>query len=56
MLDEMSDKNKNSLKKGYVSIMFANHCLGIGKISDGQIKNHYPKGLRRCLMNSPDEY
>lgn len=56
MLDEMSDKNKNSLKKGYVSIMFANHCLGLGKISDGQIKNHYPKGLRRCLMNSPDEY
>ena len=23
--------------------------LGWGKISDGQMKNHYPKGLRRPL-------
>ena len=32
--------------KGYVALFYENASLGGGKLSDGRIKNHYPKGLR----------
>ena len=32
--------------KGYTAIFFGKASLGGGKLSDGKIKNHYPKGLR----------
>ena len=33
--------------KGWALASFAGLNLGWGKISDGVMKNHYPKGLRR---------
>ena len=33
--------------KGWVLACFAGLPLGWGKVSDGMMKNHYPKGLRR---------
>ena len=33
--------------KGWVLAEYDGLCLGWGKCSDGQMKNHYPKGLRR---------
>ena len=33
--------------KGWVLACFAGIPLGWGKVSDGMMKNHYPKGLRR---------
>ena len=33
--------------KGWVLACFAGIPLGWGKISDGMMKNHYPKGIRR---------
>jgi len=32
---------------GYVLPTYAGLPLGFGKASGGQLKNHYPKGLRR---------
>ena len=32
--------------KGYIAILYENVTLGGGKLSDGRVKNHYPKGLR----------
>jgi NOL1/NOP2/fmu family ribosome biogenesis protein len=32
--------------RGYAAILFRGAPLGGGKISNGKIKNHYPKGLR----------
>ena len=32
---------------GYCLVMLDGLALGFGKASDGQVKNHYPKGLRR---------
>ncbi|MBQ7333232.1 MAG: methyltransferase domain-containing protein [Clostridia bacterium] len=32
--------------KGYVAVLYENVTLGGGKLSDGKLKNHYPKGLR----------
>ncbi len=34
-------------EKGYVLLRYEGISLGWGKFSDGIIKNHYPKGLRR---------
>lgn len=31
---------------GYVVVKFGGVVLGFGKVSNGQLKNHYPKGLR----------
>lgn len=33
---------------GYVTVTLSGLALGFGKASGGQIKNHYPKGLRRA--------
>ena len=33
--------------KGWVLACYAGVALGWGKVSDGMMKNHYPKGLRR---------
>ncbi len=33
--------------KGWMLPVFAGLALGWGKVSDGMMKNHYPKGLRR---------
>ena len=33
--------------RGWVLPTYAGLCLGWGKCSDGQMKNHYPKGLRK---------
>ena len=35
-----------STYKGYIGICVDEYVIGFGKISNGQIKNHYPKGLR----------
>ena len=40
--------------KGYCAVSYEGFGLGFGKISDGQIKNHYPKGLRRALDPEAD--
>ncbi len=37
---------KQSLQAGYCSVQVEGFPLGFGKVSDGRIKNHYPKGLR----------
>jgi len=34
-------------ERGYCIVSFNGFNLGFGKISDGMIKNHYPKGLRK---------
>ena len=34
--------------KGYVLVCYQGLTLGFGKGADGQLKNHYPKGLRRA--------
>lgn len=33
--------------RGYAAVTYHGLQLGIGKVSDGRLKNHYPKGLRR---------
>lgn len=33
--------------RGYYVISYQGYQLGFGKASDGQMKNHYPKGLRK---------
>ena len=38
---------KKDLEDGYYLITYKNHSLGFGKVSNGIIKNKYPKGLRR---------
>lgn len=35
-----------SCPKGYVSVKAGGFIIGFGKMSEGVIKNHYPKGLR----------
>lgn len=35
--------------KGWTALFYEGFCLGFGKASGGQIKNHYPKGLRKFL-------
>ena len=32
---------------GFYAITYQGFCLGFGKASNGQMKNHYPKGLRK---------
>ena len=39
----------SGLSKGWVLLTFEGVSLGLGKVSDGIIKNHYPKGLRRNI-------
>lgn len=34
-------------KKGWTLVCADNHSLGWGKVSNGLLKNHYPKGLRK---------
>ena len=36
-------------EKGWMALTFQGYTLGFGKASGGQIKNHYPKGLRKSL-------
>lgn len=38
-------------KKGWTALFYEGFCLGFGKASGGQMKNHYPKGLRKSLEN-----
>ena len=33
--------------KGWCGVLFGRFPVGLGKASDGVVKNHYPKGLRR---------
>ena len=40
---QVDDENK----KGFVLVKYKDYILGFGKVSNGQCKNHYPKGLRR---------
>lgn len=41
--------------KGFYSVCCGGMPLGWGKASDGQMKNHYPKGLRRTLQPEGEE-
>ncbi len=34
-------------ERGWLALTYEGMQLGLGKASDGQIKNHYPKGLRK---------
>ena len=34
-------------EKGWLLLCYGNYPVGFGKASNGQIKNHYPKGLRK---------
>ncbi len=36
-------------EKGWMALSYQGYTLGFGKASGGQIKNHYPKGLRKSL-------
>ncbi len=36
-------------EKGWTALFFEGYALGFGKASGGQMKNHYPKGLRKSL-------
>ncbi len=36
-------------QRGWLALSYAGYALGFGKASGGQIKNHYPKGLRKSL-------
>ncbi len=36
-------------EKGWTALFYEGFCLGFGKASGGQMKNHYPKGLRKSL-------
>lgn len=36
----------DNLEKGYYLIEYKGYSLGYGKVSDGKLKNKYPKGLR----------
>lgn len=38
-------------EKGWTALFYEGFCLGFGKASGGQMKNHYPKGLRKSLEN-----
>ncbi len=41
--------------RGYVAVAYAGLYLGWVKASDGQLKNHYPKGLRLSMARSDKE-
>lgn len=36
-------------ERGWILLVYEGYPLGFGKASGGQIKNHYPKGLRKSL-------
>ena len=36
-------------EKGWITVSYEGYTLGFGKASGGQVKNHYPKGLRKSL-------
>lgn len=36
-------------QRGWTVLVYEGYTLGFGKASGGQIKNHYPKGLRKAL-------
>lgn len=36
-------------ERGWTALAYGRHALGFGKASGGQMKNHYPKGLRKFL-------
>lgn len=36
-------------EKGWMALSYEGYGLGFGKASGGQMKNHYPKGLRKSL-------
>lgn len=36
-------------ERGWLLLVYEGYSLGFGKASGGQIKNHYPKGLRKSL-------
>ena len=42
--EELADNT--GLDSGYCAVNYNGSTIGGGKISDGRIKNHYPKGLR----------
>ncbi len=37
-------------EKGWTALFYEEFCLGFGKASGGQMKNHYPRGLRKSLI------
>jgi tRNA and rRNA cytosine-C5-methylases len=41
--------------RGWVLSRYQGMVLGLGKVSDGVMKNHYPKGLRKTHLTSEDE-
>ena len=39
--------NGTTLQKGWILLTYEGYPLGFGKAAGGQVKNHYPKGLRK---------
>lgn len=37
---------ETELTDGYAAVLAAGHAVGFGKVSDGVLKNHYPRALR----------
>lgn len=37
-------------EKGWILLTYKGYSIGFGKASGGQIKNHYPKGLRKNIL------
>jgi NOL1/NOP2/fmu family ribosome biogenesis protein len=42
-------------EKGWILLTYLDYPVGFGKASAGQIKNHYPKGLRKTELYAEDD-
>lgn len=45
-IPDQTDKDKSAIK-GFCPVFIDGFCAGWGKLAGGQLKNHYPKGLRK---------
>lgn len=52
--DAVTDIDHNKIK-GFCPVFIDGFCAGWGKIAGGQLKNHYPKGLRKEVEAGKDK-
>ena len=45
-IPDQTDKGESTIK-GFCPVFIDGFCAGWGKLAGGQLKNHYPKGLRK---------
>lgn len=43
-------------EKGWMLLLYEGYPIGFGKASGGQIKNHYPKGLRKNIEREDEQH